>query len=687
MADEEKALLLTNLGGQQGGGVLQTRSAEPPQNSLSSSPSNPQYGAASKPPLAPDDDLPTNVGSEEQLAGLPDVCLSGNKERPLRHVTEKGEVNHYHLQPMFYSVIFILLVELFERFAFYGINYTQTSFLTGKYDEDWNAGMSAVDASSYVSISTAVAYTMPFVGAFLADSLLGDYWSILFGSLFLYIPGLMLITLSTVPGLLGETFNKGALAFGLLFLWPAGTGVVKSIVNVFGARQFHPLLQSSLIESYYVKFYMCINVGALVGGILVPIVAQYDLTLAYTYPVAMLCIGVLLFVLGTPRYIRQSKTGDLFSNKKTVKTVPSGGDQSISLFTIFRISTLIIPFCIAYSQMATTFIVQGNVMKEAFGIIDAASMNNADAVAVLTFGWFVGAYFYPALARREIKIPTTYKFAIGSGFGALSIAWALVVEKKIHATYHENGGQVNILWQALAYVLIGVGEIFAVSAAYEVAFTAAPPEKKVLASAVNLFCVGGIPNVLCIILYQSCSDWFRNSHGKIKINSIEDYASAHVDNYFWVLLGISLFGVFINILPPVRDFVTSIEEKAIEMVKTPVMKKPKRHRRMTSFGRDSSGGDSSGGDSADEVEQSPMLRAKRHEAYLKYGSGPVLYKQGSMRAGPSVGKSQPKKSLKKSQMGKLYRTGPPKPNGPQVVLGAGGKPLTAGKLHRRQDSL
>jgi POT family proton-dependent oligopeptide transporter len=294
------------------------------------------------------------------------------------------------------------------------------------------------------------------------------------------------------------------------------------------------------------------------------------------------------------------------------------------------------------------------------------------------FAWFVGAYLDPALAGRDIKISTTYKFAIGSGFGALSIGWALVVEKKIHATYDENGGQVNILWQGLAYVLIGVGEIFAVSAAYEVAFTAAPPEKKVLASAVNLFCVGGIPNVLCIILYQSCSNWFRNSRGKIQINRIEDYASAHVDNYFWVLLSISLFGVFINILPPVRDFVASIEDKAIEMSKTPVMKKPIRHRRTASFG----------GDSDDEVEQSPMLRSKRHDAYLKYGSGPVLYKQGSMRAGPAVGKSQPKKTLKKSQMGKLYRTaGPSKPSAPQVVLGAGGKPLTAGKIHRRQDSI
>lgn len=202
-----------------------------------------------------DDDLPGNITSEGQLAGLPDFCLSGNKERPLRHVNERGDISHYALNPMQYSVVFILLVELIERFTFYGVQYTQTSFLTGAYDENWNIGLTAVGASSYVSISSAVAYTMPFLGAYLADSVLGDYWSILFGIVALYIPGVLLILLSSVPYLLGDEFPRTLLTVGLLFLWPSGTGVIKSIVNVFGAKQFHPLLQTSLIESYYVNFY------------------------------------------------------------------------------------------------------------------------------------------------------------------------------------------------------------------------------------------------------------------------------------------------------------------------------------------------------------------------------------------------------------------------------------------------
>jgi POT family proton-dependent oligopeptide transporter len=513
------------------------------------------------------------------------------------------------------------------------------------------------------------------LGAFLADSILGDYWTVLFGAFFFYIPGLVLILLSTIPHLLGDTFNKFALSFGLLVLWPTGTGIVKSVINVFGAKQFHPLLQSALIEAYYVKFYMCINIGAFIGGVVVPVVAQHDITLAYSYPVGMLCMGIFLFVLGTERYVRHKPAGNMFTKARKTNIANS----SIGIDTIFRITALIIPFNIAYAQMATTFIVQGTVMEKAFGFIDAASMNNADAMSVLFFGWLVSTYFYPALANREIRMPTSYKFAIGSGLGALAIGWALYMEYKIRSTFEATGEKVSVLWQSISYFLMGAGEIFAVSAAYEVAFTSSPPEKKVLFSAVNLFCVGGIPNIFCIFLYQTSKNWFRNSKGSAHISLLEDYVTARVDYYFIVLLFIALFGVFVNTLPMVRDFIASIEERATDLIKTPTMKRsPFLRRRVLSQ------------DYSDD-EESPLVQAKRHQAYLKYGSGPALYKHGSMRAGPTLSRKNQKeqKHLKKSAVGILYGT---KSKSPVVVMSPEGKPLRAGPLRsnhimNRQDSI
>lgn len=529
--------------------------------------------------------------------------------------------------------------------------------------------MPSILASSYVSISTAVAYTTPFLGAILADNLLGEYMTILLGSILCYIPGLTLIALTTIPQFLGHTFNHSAIRWGLLVLWPMGTGTVKACVNVFGAKQFHPILQSSFIESYYVNFYMCINIGALTGGIVVPLVAQKCITLAYFIPVAMLGLGVLMFVLGTKRYVRPRPSRqdvrlmleDKWENcccrqawgrnlpsppsqpmMATTKTPPSKHDimvmniqsgpeeSKVGVGTIVILSGLVVPFNVAYAQMATTFIVQGSVMTN-FGVVDAPMMNNADAVSVLAFGYIIGNIIYPALNRRGIKIPTTYKFAIGSALGAMAVGCAILTDYRIHRVYRESGEAITVLWQVFPYFLIGIGEIFAVSSAYELAFTVAPSKMKSVASAANLFMVGGLPNVVCIMLYNGCRGWFLNKHGEAHIHKLKDYASAKVVNYFWLVEAIALMGVVINILPSVKNWVESIEDAAAESINspitTPVIRKKLMQKRKYRSQHSSS--------ASTAEEETPLITAQSHANYLKYSEGPELRKMASFRAGQS----------------------------------------------------
>jgi dipeptide/tripeptide permease len=163
-------------------------------------------------------------------------------------------------------------------------------------------------------------------------------------------------------------------------------------------------------------------------------------------------------------------------------------------------------FNIAYRKWQQPLLCKEELLEKAFGFIDAASMNNADAIAVLIFGYIIGNHIYPYMADNGIKVPTTYKFAFGF-FGVSSRSHGLFWwSTGIHSTYEATGGKISVLWQAPSYVLIGIGEIFAISSAYEVAFTAAPPQKKALASAINLFNVGGVPNFVCISLYHAWCD-------------------------------------------------------------------------------------------------------------------------------------------------------------------------------------
>uniref|UniRef100_A0A7S0GC59 Major facilitator superfamily (MFS) profile domain-containing protein n=1 Tax=Proboscia inermis TaxID=420281 RepID=A0A7S0GC59_9STRA len=210
--------------------------------------------------------------------------------------------------------------------------------------------------------------------------------------------------------------------------------------------------------------------------------------------------------------------------------------------------------------MATTFIIQGTVMQKAFGFVDASEMNNADTLSVLLFGNIITRLILPAFASRGIKVPTNYKFAAGTSLGALAILSSIVIEHNIKKHYFETGDKISILWQVFPYMFIGAGEILSFAAAFEIAFVIAPAKDKALASAASLFIQGGISNILCLGLYNICSPFFYNDNGTADITDIDTYVTANLQNYFWLLFAIGIFGVVLNLLPPVSRWLKSIEE-------------------------------------------------------------------------------------------------------------------------------
>ena len=137
-----------------------------------------------------DGELPGDVSSVSQLDFIPDEyinflsdrkCINHDvgspsrgyhRTRPLRHADVSGNVSTYYLDPFASSVFAILVLELLERFSFYGLYMTQTNYLGGSYgDGEWSADLGAMDAASLISLSTAVAYTSPFIGGLSVDGL------------------------------------------------------------------------------------------------------------------------------------------------------------------------------------------------------------------------------------------------------------------------------------------------------------------------------------------------------------------------------------------------------------------------------------------------------------------------------------------------------------------------------------
>nr|GEY70396.1 protein NRT1/ PTR FAMILY 8.2-like [Tanacetum cinerariifolium] len=136
---------------------------------------------------------------------------------------------------------FILGNECCERLAYYAMGANLVRYLKYQLNEH------SATASRNFSIWAGTCYLTPLIGAFVADTYLGRYWTITTFSI-IYTIGMGMVTLSaSVPGLKPTCYEKDvcsatntqtALCFTSLYLVALGTGGIKPCVSSYGADQF-----------------------------------------------------------------------------------------------------------------------------------------------------------------------------------------------------------------------------------------------------------------------------------------------------------------------------------------------------------------------------------------------------------------------------------------------------------------
>lgn len=523
-------------------------------------------------------EFPDSVGSVEDLCHVPTQYLNeDDSKRPLKLTDEDGTIYKYALNPMFYSSIFILVIEAMERFSYYGLATTETAYLSGVYSPSWNPGVTSAEAAAMTSLTLAISFSSPFLGSILSDGFIGEFWTIILGAGALFVPGILLTALSTVPGLLGETFNMSALRAGLLILAPLGTGLIKATVSVLGGKQFHPVLQSAKLESFYINFWMTVNVGAVLGGILIPLLAQINVTVAYSIPAVTMTIGVVIFASGYRRYVQMKPNKaalyEMISiigaavacprvgfNKSKESNGGKHSDSSVDgvkrLLRVIPISGLQIPSTTVYILTWSVLVLQGTNMNNE-GMIDASMMTNVAALMVLVSGFLLGQFLYPALAKRGIHLGTARRFALGAFFVALSAVSGLIIDMTMRSVYESTEEKISVLWQLFPYACFGIAEVFTVSTALEATFVVGPKAQKGLAAATNIFMVLGVPGFIAMALDKVTAKWFADSSG-----GIAAYVDSRVENIWYMAIGIAVFGIILNSLPPVCRWVNWVVEDA-----------------------------------------------------------------------------------------------------------------------------
>ncbi|XP_024018465.1 protein NRT1/ PTR FAMILY 5.2 isoform X5 [Morus notabilis] len=223
---------------------------------------------------------------------------------------------------------FVVVYEVFERMAYYGIQSNLIIYLTKKLHQG------TVTSSNNVTNWVGAIWLTPILGAYIADAHLGRYWTFICSSI-IYLLGMSVLTLSvSIPSLKPppchdtnlENCKKAsnlqlAVFYGALYTLAVGTGGTKPNISTIGADQFddfHPKEKAQKL-SFFNWWMFSIFFGTFFANtVLVWLQDNVGWTLGYALPTLGLAISIGIFVSGTPFYRHKVPTGSPFSGMAQV---------------------------------------------------------------------------------------------------------------------------------------------------------------------------------------------------------------------------------------------------------------------------------------------------------------------------------------------------------------------------------
>ncbi|KAI3444288.1 hypothetical protein Pfo_000953 [Paulownia fortunei] len=205
---------------------------------------------------------------------------------------------------------FILANEICDRFAGSGFHANMITYLTQVLN------LPLVKASNTISNFGGTSSFTPLIGAFLADSFAGRFWTIIIGSI-IYLLGMVTITTSAVlpqlrpPPCPTQANCQEASNMQLWFLYIAllltslGTGGIRPCVVTFAADQFDmsKLKTESRSWNFFNWYYFCMGMASLLALTIV-VYIQDNISWAWGLGIPTIAMGLSLvaFILGSSLY-------------------------------------------------------------------------------------------------------------------------------------------------------------------------------------------------------------------------------------------------------------------------------------------------------------------------------------------------------------------------------------------------
>jgi POT family proton-dependent oligopeptide transporter len=204
--------------------------------------------------------------------------------------------------------------------------------------------------------------------------------------------------------------------------------------------------------------YLLANLGTF-SIIITPIILHnYTYKIAFLSPTIAMFIATIVFILGLKKYKKQT----LISEKFSLKFI-----TGFFIKEKFILTCIMAFFYVFLSQIYSSWVVQaGQMQHNIFGFkIQGAQMQVLDTIIVVTFIPLLKLIIFPFLIKKNFTLTSYNKLQFGMWMATLAFLIIVTIE-----WFLKTGSIINIAWQVLPYLCIGVAEVFIICFGFEVLY-------------------------------------------------------------------------------------------------------------------------------------------------------------------------------------------------------------------------
>jgi POT family proton-dependent oligopeptide transporter len=408
------------------------------------------------------------------------------------------------------GIPYIVGNELAERFSFYGMRAILIAYMT-LYLSQPSGEMNVFknkEAEAWVHFFVGSAYLFPILGGVLSDAFLGKYKTILLLSIIYCIGHGFLACM----GWVGDT--RVMLLVGLALI-AVGSGGIKPCVSAHVGDQFGAL-NRALLPKVFGWFYLSINMGAFLSGILTPFLLESKRTPGtlgneiypfFTWLVGEKAPGEVIFghhyAFGLPGVLMAFATLIFWMGRKQFAHIPPEGRNYFKHFTdkkslsslagISVIFSFVVLFWALFDQIGTLWQIQCRELDRlipqwvplwgGYELLPAQVSAVFNPLFILLLVPVFSKCIYPFLEKITNLTPLK-KMGIGLWLMVLAFGIASVIQESL-----DSGFSMHVGWQIIACFVLTASEVMVSITCLEFAYTQAPKAMKSLVMALFLLTV------------------------------------------------------------------------------------------------------------------------------------------------------------------------------------------------------